>query len=396
MGNTILIQTREVDEHVPFIPPDWAYKFSEEDLPNRYLTPTGENFWWLELGGMENTIRDAEKLRDELLKVAFGVWSLIKNHPDGRARNWELEWIGSLPGKRESVRYLGDHVLTQGDVLAGGQFEDVVAYGGWTMDDHHPGGLYYRGPATVFHETPSPYGIPYRSLYSRNVANLLFAGRNISASHMAMSSTRVMGTCSLLGQAVGTAAALAVQYSCSPREVYQHHLAELQAALMEDDAYLPGLTRAIPALSRQARLDAAGGDVEALRNGRQRSQGAEDNGWWAAAGDEVCYDFGRPVSLERARLVFDSDLTKTKRMPCWYPKSGTQGEMPAMLPRAFEIQALNPAGAWETLKRVEENHARLVKLPLGVEAAALRFKLLESWGGERAHLMEFDVSETPG
>jgi hypothetical protein len=183
-----------------------------------------------------------------------------------------------------------------------------------------------------------------------------------------------------------------VKHSCSPREVYQHHLAELQAALMEDDIYLPGRRRAIPELSREAQLDALSGNVEALRNGLQRSLGGSDNGWWAAPGGEATYDFGRPVRLERARLVFDSDLSLTKRMPCWYPKEGTQVEMPAMLPRAFEIEARTPGGAWELVRRVEENHARLVRLPVGLDASALRFRLLESWGGERAHLMEFDAS----
>ncbi len=186
MGNTILLEPREVGpDHTPFIAPKWAKKFSEADLPNRHLTPTGDNFWWLELGGMQNTIADAETLRDELLKVSLGVWDLITNHPDGRAKDWELDWIGALPGKRENVRYVGDHILNQNDILDGGKFDDTVAYGGWTMDDHHPAGLYYTGRATVFHHTPSPFGIPYRSMYSKNIDNLFFAGRNISTTHMA-------------------------------------------------------------------------------------------------------------------------------------------------------------------------------------------------------------------
>ncbi|MBE0695864.1 MAG: FAD-dependent oxidoreductase, partial [Anaerolineaceae bacterium] len=282
MGNTLLLQTRENSSHHSFISPPWARKFREEDLPNRYLTPTGENFWWLEVGGMGNTISQAEELRDELLKIGLGVWDLIKNHPDQRAKGWELEWIGALPGKRENVRYVGDHILTQGDVLAGGKFPDTVAYGGWTMDDHHPGGLWYRGPATIFHETPSPYGIPYRSLYSANISNLFFAGRNISASHMAISSTRVMGTCSLCGQAIGTAAALAVQYSCSPREVGHNHLQMLQKLLMDDDAYLPGFTRQVAELSRGASLTVTRGDAQPLSSGIDRVIGAADNGWWAS------------------------------------------------------------------------------------------------------------------
>jgi hypothetical protein len=177
MGNSILIQLRETDTHRPFIPPDWAYRYMEETVPKRELTPKGHNFWWIEIGGTRDTISDADAIRDELLKTAYGVWAYIKNHPDGRGHNWELDWIGSLPGKRENVRYLGDHVLTQNDVRTEGRFDDIVAYGGWPMDDHHPAGIDYPGDPTNFHPAPSPFGIPYRSLYSRNVENLFFAGR---------------------------------------------------------------------------------------------------------------------------------------------------------------------------------------------------------------------------
>ncbi len=136
-----------------------------------------------------------------------------------RAKDWAIEWIGSLPGKRENRRYVGDHILTQNDIRAGGQFDDIVAYGGWSMDDHHPAGLYYPGHPTIFHPAPSPYGIPYRSLYSRNIENLLFAGRNISVTHAALSSTRVMATCAIIGQAAGTAAALCTEHNCAPRSL---------------------------------------------------------------------------------------------------------------------------------------------------------------------------------
>jgi hypothetical protein len=399
MGNTILIETREHPEPTPpFIPPAWAYKFKEEDITanQRPLGPTGENFWWLEVGGMGNTIAQAEELRDELLRIAYGVWDLIKNHPDGRAQNWELEWIGALSGKRENIRYVGDHTLTQGEILAGGQFDDLVAYGGWTMDDHHPGGLWYRGPATVFHETPSPYGIPYRSLYSQNIDNLFFAGRNISTTHMAMSSTRVMATCSLCGQAIGTAAALAVKYACTPREVAQSHIRELQDTLMDDDAYLPWRTCAIPDLTRAAGLSASngleGGDPAALRSGIDRVLGGQDNGWWGANHASVTYRFASPVQLSQARLTFDSNQADKKRMPCWYPKEGNQRLMPPMLPKTFALEAQQADGSWQRLQLVENNRARLVRLPLQLEACAVRLALLEAWGGELNHVMAFEVA----
>ncbi len=392
MGNTILIQSREVSvPHQPFIPPAWALKFTEADLPNRYLTPTGENFWWLELGGMKNTIADAETLRDDLLKVAFGVWDLIKNNPDGRAKDWELDWIGALPGKRENIRYVGDHVLTQNDVLAGGKFEDVVAYGGWPMDDHPPAGLYYRGAPTVFHNTPSPFGIPYRSLYSKNIDNLFFAGRNISATHMAMSATRVMATCSLVGQAAGTAAALAVKYSCSPRVVAEQHIAELQQVLMDDDCYLPGVLRPIPQVSLQAKLSCENGDAQVVRNGIDRVFAGQDNGWWGQPGEALTYTFGEMRQLSQARLVLDSDQSDKKRMPCWIPKQGTTVRMPGALAREFALEACDAAGNWQVVYRTEDNYQRLVRVPLAIEARAVRFVPLAGWGADRVHVMAFDL-----
>lgn len=393
MGNSILIQLREIaeGEHRPFIPPAWAIQYDESNLPNRPLKPEGHNFWWLEVGGTGNTIADTDTHRDELLKIAYGVWAYIKNHSDGRGRRWELEWIGALPGKRENVRYVGDHILTQNDVLAGGRFDDIVAYGGWPMDDHHPDAIHYPGEPTIFHKAPSPYGIPYRSLYSRNIGNLFFAGRNISATHMALSSTRVMGTTALLGQAAGTAAAVAARHGASPRGVYEHHLRELQATLMDDDSWLPGLLRPIPDICQEAQLFASVGDPEPLRNGIDRTLGKEDNGWWAAPGESVTYYFGSPMKLSTVRLVFDSNLHNLKRMPCSYPLKGYDVKIPGMMTRAFDLEILDGAGQWQVAQRVADNHQRLVKLPLDVETAGLRLIPRASWGDERVHLFGFDA-----
>ena len=116
-----------------------------------------------------------------------------------------------MPGKRESRRYAGDYVLTQNDVIEARIFEDTVAYGGWQIDNHLPGGFHMNGNEEGHLQKvrlKEPYGIPYRSLYSRNIENLMFAGRNISASHIAFATTRVMATCGVIGQAVGVIARL--------------------------------------------------------------------------------------------------------------------------------------------------------------------------------------------
>ena len=199
MGMSCMIQARQETHPSTFIPPKWAHKYTRADLPYRLpdMDNPMENFWYLELGGEYDAIADTEWLRDELLRMAYGIWDFVKNDPELKEKNanWRLDWVGILPGKRESRRYVGDHILTQHDVRAGGRFDDLVAYGGWSMDDHHPGGFRSPEQPTIFHPAPSPYGIPYRCLYAADIDNLFCAGRNISVTHTAMSSTRVMATC---------------------------------------------------------------------------------------------------------------------------------------------------------------------------------------------------------
>jgi hypothetical protein len=399
MGMSLLIQARETDRPQTFVPPSWAYTYaSDADLPHRGHDLLQTNYWWIELGGEQHSIHDTEELRDELLKIALGVWDHLKNQGDHGAENWVLDWLGFLPGKRESRRYVGDHVLTQNDVRAEGRFPDLVAYGGWSMDDHHPGGMNWPGKPTIFHPAPSPYGIPYRSLYSRNIENLFCAGRNISATHAAISSTRVMATCAILGQAVGTAASIAVQNGLTPRGVYETQLEVLQQALMDDDCYLPWHARQTPALTQQATLTASEGDPEPLRNGIDRPVGNADdvganNGWTGALGSWVQYAWEEPRHVGALRFTFDSDLDRPEHnMPCRYPLPVEPLGVPETVVRAFRIEAQDQSGKWTTVAHVENNYQRLVRLALDVETHAIRFIPESTWGAPQAHLFAWDVS----
>jgi len=388
MGNTILIQLREMDpqDHRPFLPPTWALPVDESTFPHREnnMRPTGHNFWWLELGGMDDTIADSEVLRDRLLALAFGVWAYIKNHPDGRGRAWELEWIGALPGKRENVRYEGDHVLAQEDIEGQGRFPDLVGHGGWTMDDHPPGGIEHAGEDTTHYPVPSPYGIPYRCLYSRTISNLWFAGRNISATHMAMSSTRVMATCATLGQAAGSAAAIALAQGCDNRGVFTHHLDRLQRRLMDHDQWLPGRIRPIAPASRPptARYTARTGDPEVLRDGFDRRQAGTSHRWDGRAGDWIAVSWDQPTRIGRMRLISDSELHRPKRMPCSYPRAGHQERMPAPLLRDLRIEALDDEGAWRLVAQITDNERRCLiwTFPEPVTTTGLRVVLDRAWG----------------
>lgn len=396
MGHTILIQTHRGDKRRSFTPPKWAYRFeSPEEFAFRLKGVRPHNFWWLELGGIRNTIRDTEAIRDELLRTAYGVWDYIKNRAPEReeAACWSIHWIGMLPGKRESRRYVGDHVLTQRDIEAGGAFPDTVAFGGWSMDDHHPAGLLYPGAPTVHHPAPSPYGIPYRCLYSRNLDNLLFAGRNVSVTHAALSSTRVMGTCAVIGQAAGTAAALCARHGVSPRSLGRDRIASLQETLLHDDCFLPGLRRNVDPLTAAADLRGPGSGLERSRDGVERDRGEEKHHWEGptGAGPELHWD--RTVEIGGVRLVLDSDLNNDKRMPCHYPVNSRRTALPSSLLRAFRVEIRSGKEGWTTVHRETENRQRLVLLPLGVRAGSIRIVPEETWGrrGDGARIFAFEA-----
>ena len=417
MGMSCLIQARETKKKHRFTPPEWAYRYDGDgSLPDRNHSLRGtQNFWWLEVGGMDDSIHDTEELRDELLKIAFGVWDHIKNRDDHEADTWVLDWVGFLPGKRESRRYVGDHVLNQRDIEGEGRhFEDIVAYGGWTMDDHFPEGFYKKEAGTIFHPAPSPYGIPFRSLYSNTIVNLMFAGRNISATHTALSSTRVMATCSVIGQAVGTAAAIAVAGGFSPRGVYERALGPLKQRLMETDCYLPFTKREMTGLTARAKLspippdsgfaprerrDTIDGEIEALRNGFDRPIGKNDNGFYCALGGGIEYLLDRPERVESIRLVFDSDLRDERagHMPSYYELGPEAGESPRVTPvpesmtKRYKLETRNPDGVWEEMISVDDNAQRLNLVHVDGSISGVRFSPLETYGSNAAHLFAFDL-----
>ena len=364
---------------------------------------------------MQDSIRDTESVRDELIKIAFGVWDHMKNHGDHGAENWELDWIGFLPGKRESRRYVGDYIMTQDDVIGGRQFEDTVAYGGWQIDNHLPGG-FHMSARNEGHlqkvRLREPYGIPFRSLYSKNIDNLMFAGRNLSATHLAFASARVMGTCGVMEQAVGTAAALAVKYGVNPRKLGEEHVEELQNLLLEDDCFLPGKRRQMPALTKRAALTCGYGDPSALHNGLDRKIWGNDNGYFGLCNQPITYTFPEKTKINGFRLIVDSDLDReyTEGNPdvlnisCTLFRRLDYNEttfgFPKCMLKAFRVEALNGEGQWETVYETENNYQRMIRKELNVETTALRLipvdtyfsaSLWSTYGSAQAHIFAFDL-----
>ncbi|MCC7491702.1 MAG: FAD-dependent oxidoreductase [Fimbriimonadaceae bacterium] len=257
LGSTLLYGLRDTGIAAPFKPPAWARQFPDEaSLPHRNHAGGGA-FWWCEYGNRRDTIADAELIRDELLKIVYGVWDHLKNHcvQSPEFERHAFSWVGTVAGKRESRRLLGDYVMTQHDIQGGRRFADQVAYGGWPIDLHVD--IDDPGPPNIFVGVPL-YTIPFRSLYSRNIGNLLLAGRDISVSHVALGSVRVMATCGLMGQAAGTAAAFCAATGLSPRQLGQQRIGELQQRLLRDDAGLLDLPlRELDNLAQRATVTAS-------------------------------------------------------------------------------------------------------------------------------------------
>ncbi|WP_354498803.1 FAD-dependent oxidoreductase [Paenibacillus favisporus] len=261
LGSTLLFYTKDAGHPVRFVPPSFAKDITQTPIPIKRVIRSGDSgchYWWIEWGGELDTVHDNEVIRDELWSVIYGIWDYIKNSGRFDADAMTLEWVGSIPGKREYRRFVGDYVLNQNDIIGQEPFPDRIAFGGWSIDLHPPQGMYAEASGSKHMHADGIYHIPYRSLYSANVSNLLFAGRNISASHVAFGTTRVMATCAVMGEAAGTAAALCAAKDVSPRAVYRSHLHELQQTLLRQDAAVIGLRHEDDRdLARQAKVSAS-------------------------------------------------------------------------------------------------------------------------------------------
>lgn len=402
MGNSLMFQARDMGKPVAFEKPSWANTYTEEQLRFRDHEEITSGYWWIELGGGQlSTISDAEMLRDELLKAVYGVWDHIKNGGGHHAEQMELEWVGFLPGKRESRRLIGDYILTQADCSNAVAFEDTVAYGGWPMDIHTVEGfLNETDNPTVWNQINDIYSIPYRCLYSRNIENLFLGGRAISCSHVAFSSTRVMGTCAVVGQAVGTAAAMAVQKSISPRMVGAH-IRELQQRLLRDDCYLPGIRNEDAAdIARLAKADGSGyvpgcGPEEVL-NGWGRSVGAHANCFRADLKQDPRIRLTWPEAhcINEVQLLFDSNLSREIMMSLsdTVRARQVQGPPPELI-RRYALIFRNQGTVVRELV-LESNGQRKQTIPVEpVAADQIEVQLLETYGAETAAVYEIRVYE---
>jgi len=319
MGNSLKFAARRTDAPKPFPAPPWAYHFPECDDfgPRRHpsLRSSLDWQWLIELGGLRDTYADAEAIRDDLLRVIYGMWDHLKNHcptQKEEATHCELAWVGYIAGKRESNRLIGDYVMIEQDFTEQTLFPDRIAYGGWGLDDHPSAGFFHEGDPS--HHVQGfgrvPHSVPYRSIYSKDVANLLMAGRNISVSHVALGTTRVMLTCGVIGHAAGTAAGICIEKDTTPRGVYREHITELQQRLLKEGAYLISLPNRDPNdLARSAEITASSeaSPAAAVIDGFTRPQGDQSHAWKPRSTDAgphwVCLTWPKPQTLNTVHVT---------------------------------------------------------------------------------------------
>ena len=401
LGSSILFTSRVYPRRVPFTPPKWARKVKKEHLINRKINSWEYGYWWIEWGGSMNTIRDNERIRFELLSIVMGVWDYIKNsgeHPESDFHG--LDWVGMMPGKRGSRRMVGDYILTQHDLAKATIFDDAVCIGGWPMDDHPPGGFDRADlPPAVQIKTQEVFGIPLRSLYSKNISNLFMAGRNISASHVAFTSTRVMATCAVEGQAVGTAAAMCLQHGMTPRALAANkgRLEELRQRLLRNDQSITGIRNNDPAdLARQAKVTASHEQDDAparnLLDGEVRDipKGAKHH-WAAKPGSTVDFEWDSAREIRQVQITFDTGFQRelTLTSSDTINRGIVRGPQPETVKDYQLLYREAAGGPWRPLASRRGNYQRLVRHEFQpVRAKAVRLQVDSTHGDELARVFE--------
>lgn len=401
MGNTLLFKAVDRGEPVTFVPPKGAYSFTEEQLRYRkhadakplfgvlqaekqadtLLETVDEEtkemvfdaycldygYWWIEVTGEGADIVDEyEEIRDELVKCVYGVWDHIKNHGDHGAANYDLQWVGMLPGIRESRRIEGEYILTENDIMENRIFPDAVAYGGWPIDNHVARGIFDfdKMPSEIY-PFKGLYTIPYRSYVAKGLDNLLVGGRCLSASKLAMASSRVMGTCAVGGQAMGTAAAFCKKYNCDPRGI-EAHMETLQQALLKDDCYIPGFRNEDEKdLARSAAVSATSEAYPAANviNGVARTVEQAENCWQSVGigpkGETLRLALATPAEVTEARITFDPNLNVSAKISLSSKRIAEQVRgVPPELVRDYDV-AFFYQGREQARHKVRGNHQRL-------------------------------------
>lgn len=399
MGATLIMESKDMGRPMKYSPPSYAIKYTHEGAsPKRKFNGFQDGIWWIEVGSDDDIIADYELNRHKLMAYMHGVWDYIKNSGKfPEAENLALEWVGSLPGRRESRRFIGDYIVSEKDMTEHKHFDDAVAYGGWSLDEHNPGGIenISEPPSYFHHHFEEVYQFPFRSLYSKNIRNLMFAGRNVSQTHIALSSSRIMATCALQGQAVGTAASLCNKKNVLPREIAQHHINELQEQLLRDDVFIPKRPANDPNdLAKKADLifasSTSSGDVKFLTNGISRDIDGNINHWQSDGLEaNIQLEWNYPTLISAVEIKCDTNVKRNIMMRKDSRNDELYGNgVPIELLKSLSLEA-RIEGAWVKMGDIETNRTRLVKFSFEeIKTTAVRVNLLETYGAKNVKLFE--------
>ena len=386
MGACNLWNVADTKKETTFPRCPWALPLADKPFPGRSdKDPKKLGGWYWESGFNLDGIEAAETVRDLNFRAAYGAWDALKN-TDGAFGTYKLNWLSHISGPRESRRIMGDVVLSQADIIEGRVYEDGAVPSCREIDLHRPDPHYVKGfegetsfiATADFTKYKTPYWMPYRSLYSRNVPNLFMAGRNSSVTHEALGAIRVMRTTGCMGEVVGLAAALCKRFDVEPRGVYEKHLPALKESLMRgvtpnpvfverQDLNVAGLAPTPGNLAGKAKATANGVAEPKLNDGKL-NLASNAGRWVSAAGDrhELLLTWPAPVKLSTARLVSG------------YTADGQTAD--AMT--AFTVEGRTGTGVWKTLADVKGNRDTDRRVTfLQTELDALRVVITGTKGG---------------
>ncbi|MBE6413831.1 MAG: FAD-dependent oxidoreductase [Verrucomicrobiaceae bacterium] len=410
-GSSIMLTTKVCDRPVAFKAPAWVRKMSEKDF--KFRRPRGKNldygFWWIELGGDADAIADNEKLRFELLRVVLGVWDYIKNsgkYPE--ADNRALDFVGMLPGRRDTFRIVGRSILTQHDIeKCGSHFTDAVCVGGWSLDDHPAEGFNAsdRHPCQQIRKTFA-YNIPFSILCSKDFDNLMMAGRNVSCSHVAFTSTRVMATCAVMGQAVGTASALGISEGKTIAEISQDKdlITKLQQILLRDDQTILGLKNTdLRDIAPRAKISASASSANSHPTNVVSgidfdSAKSLTNSWQAkiSTKPEIKFEWDLPQKVSQVRIKSFTGAFRLSMSEETYVVAQMKRNMPNGMPPEmicdFDIVGVIPSGEDKLLASVRGNVGRLCVCKFSQELLKeVRIKFLSTYGSDFVQIQEIRI-----
>lgn len=404
-GGCFFYRSEKMSTPQPYKAPEWAYKLPPfpdfqrgRGYDDKMESYAKSGIWWLEHRGIMDDLNDPEGARDELIRISFSFWNHMKNNWPAKERiaNYRLDYIPFSNAKRETRRLMGDYVLNQNDCVNARHFEDGIGHSGWMLDLHAVDGIFSTTGPFNSHEKIPVCEIPYRCLYSKNIDNLMMAGRTVSVSHYALGTVRVQGQTSVMGQAAGTAAALALANGTSPRGVYQKHIQQLQQTLLKQDQFIPKVGNSDPGdLARGAALTASSQDADDVAqnvvNGIARPWPGQHNVWRSAEGEplpqwiELALETPKKISV--VHCAFDTELST--------PLAKQRGSCPKGCVRDYRIEVL-VSNVWKTVAKEQMNFQRFRRHEFApVVAEKVRLVAEKVQGGGSACVHEIRLYEKP-